>query len=398
MDVYLLDWANLLLRWLHVMIAISWIGSSFYFIWLDNHLERPQPGDRTAGGADGELWAVHGGGFYHPVKYMVAPAHLPTKLHWFYWDAYVTWMSGFALFVVLYLWNADAYLIDRQVRDWPTSYAIGAALAYLGLGWVAYDLICRTVGHRESGDRMVAILVAVYTAAAAWIACQLFAGRAAFLLTGAMIATIMSANVLMVIIPGQKKVVAAMRAGETPDPIHGMRGKQRSVHNSYFTLPVLFAMLSNHYSLAYGAPSNWLVLILILLSGALIRHFFILTHKGIRNWGYAAAAVLLLAGVAAWIAPRPEATAARAGAAPAVAANRFDQIQEIIRRRCEMCHNAQLASKNVQLHTPAFIVRNGQLIYQQAVLHRNMPLNNSTGITEEERAILGAWAREGAGP
>ena len=397
MDVYLLDWANLLLRWLHVMVAISWIGSSFYFIWLDNNLERPQPSDRTAGGADGELWAVHGGGFYHPVKYGVAPAHLPTKLHWFYWEAYVTWMSGFALLAVQYLWNADAYLIDRQVRDWPAGYAVGAALAYLALGWLVYDQICRSVGQREGGDRTVAVLVAIYTATAAWIACQLFAGRAAFLLTGAMIATIMSANVLMVIIPGQKKVVAAMRAGETPDPIHGMRGKQRSVHNSYFTLPVLFAMLSNHYGMVYGAPDNWLVLAVILLAGALIRHFFILTHKGVHNWWYAAAAVLLLAGVVAWIAPRPEAPAAVSGTG-SPAAGRFEQVQDIVRRRCEMCHNAQLASKNVQLHTPGFMLGNAQLIYQQAVLQKTMPMNNSTGITEEERAILGAWVREGARP
>lgn len=399
MDIYLLDWANLLLRWLHVMVAISWIGSSFYFVWLDNHLERPQPSDRTAGGADGELWAVHGGGFYHPVKYMVAPAHLPAKLHWFYWEAYFTWMSGFALFLVLYLWNADAYLIDRQVHDWPARYAAAAALAYLGLGWVAYDLICRTVGSR--GDQPVAILVALYTAAAAWIACHLFAGRAAFLLTGAMIATIMSANVLMVIIPGQKKVVAAMRAGQTPDPVHGIRGKQRSVHNSYFTLPVLFAMLSNHYSMVYGARDNGLVLALILLAGALIRHFFILAHKGARNGWYAAAAVLLLAGVAAWIVPKPEAPssgtgAAASGSASAAAVSRYAQVQDVIQRRCAMCHNAQLANKNIQLHTPELIVRNARLIYQQAVLQKSMPMNNATGITEQERGLLGAWVTEGA--
>ncbi len=392
MEGYIGDWLNLLLRWLHVITGIAWIGSSFYFVFLDSSLVKPKSQELIDKGVDGELWAVHGGGFYNPQKYMVAPKQLPEHLHWFYWESYWTWMSGFALFVVLYLFNAQTFLIDKNVFAWDSSAAaIAASLVYLVMGWVVYDGICRAFGQKQNGDVIVGVLVFIYVILATFVACHLFAGRAAFLLTGASLATAMSANVLMVIIPGQRKTVAAMKAGEKPDPIHPMRAKQRSVHNTYFTLPVLFAMLSNHYSMTYSAQYNWLALVIIMLAGALIRQFFVLKHKGRKDYKFFVIGGVLLAGVAAWIAPPP------LPPAPAVAVTpKLAEIHAIVEQRCAMCHNAQVISKNVQLHTPELIVKNAQAMYQQAVVTRIMPMSNATQITEEERAKIGAWVKAGA--
>jgi len=391
MESYVFDWLNLLLRWLHVIVGIAWIGASFYFVFLDSSLVKPTDPALKEKGVDGELWAVHGGGFYNPQKYMVAPKHLPEHLHWFYWESYWTWMSGFALFVLLYLFNAQTFLIDKNVFAWDSSAAaIAASLVYLLMGWVVYDGICRVFGQRKNGDLIVGILVFVYVIIATFIACHLFAGRAAFLLTGAMLATAMSANVAMVIIPGQRKTVAAMKAGATPDPVHPMRAKQRSVHNTYFTLPVLFAMLSNHYSMTYSAPFNWLVLTLIMLAGVLIRQFFVLKLKGKKDYRWFAAGSAIVAGVAVWIAPTPQPEVAL------TAVPQFAEVQTIVEQRCTMCHNAQVISKNIQLHTPELIVKNAQAMYQQAVVTRIMPMSNATQITEEERAKIGAWVTAGA--
>lgn len=390
MESYIFDWLNLLLRWLHVITGIAWIGSSFYFVWLDNSLTKPTASDLKDKGVDGELWAVHGGGFYNPQKYMVAPKQLPENLHWFYWESYWTWMSGFALFVVLYLFNAQTFLIDKNVFAWGSSgAAIGAALVYLVMGWVVYDTICKVFGQKKNGDLIVGIAVFIYVIVATYIACHLFSGRAAFLLTGAMLATAMSANVAHIIIPGQKKTIAAMKSGEKPDPIHPMRAKQRSVHNTYFTLPVLFAMLSNHYSMTYSAQNNWLVLVAIMLAGALIRQFFVLKHKGKIEYKYFAFGGAILMAVAAWIAPAPQSNAS-------ADVPKFAEVRAIVEQRCVMCHNTQVISKNIQLHTPELIAKNAQAMYQQAVVSRIMPLNNATQITEAERAKLGAWFTAGA--
>eukprot|EP01136_Pigoraptor_vietnamica_P041236 Opistho-1_new@13987 len=402
MESYLLDWANLLLRWLHVIVAIAWIGASFYFVWLDNHLLKPEAPDLKARGVDGELWAVHGGGFYNPQKYMVAPPNLPQHLHWFYWESYWTWMSGFALFVVLYLFNAQTFLIDKRVFDWGAPAAVSAALGFLAAGWLAYDLICRLFGHVKDGENKITIgndglvlgLIAVFIAIAAWAACQLFAGRAAFLIIGAMIATMMSANVFFWIIPGQKQVIADMRAGRPVDPVHGQRGKQRSVHNTYFGLPVLIAMLSNHYGMLYGHPHNWAVLVLMMSVGVLVRTWFVKRHKGVNAWPLVALALALLAAVIVWLAPAKSAVPAVATAAPPPS---LAQVQAVIEQRCAMCHNAQLAQKGIQLHTPALIEQHAQALYQQAVVQKTMPQNNATGITDEERALLGRWF-EGRSP
>jgi uncharacterized membrane protein len=396
MESYLLDWANLLLRWLHVITAIAWVGSSFYFVFLDSSLTPPADAKLRAEGATGELWAVHGGGFYHPVKYAVAPPQLPPHLHWFFWESYSTWLSGFALFTVSYLWNAGAYLVDKSLMDWEPGTAVVAALAFLVVFWLLYDAICRVFGQRENGDATVGALVFVLVCVASWLACHWFAGRAAFLLVGAMLATAMSANVFFWIIPGQKKVVKAIEAGQPVDPIHGQRGKQRSVHNTYFTLPVLFAMLSNHYSFLYTHRLNWLVLILMMFAGAAIRQFFVMRHgwKLGRNRhpaGYAVLGVALIAATMAWLTPG----ASEAAKAPAAEAN-YAAVQKVLEQRCYQCHGAQLQMKNVRLDTPAALKQHAQGVYQQAAVARTMPLNNATGMTDAERVLLGRWFEAGA--
>ncbi|AON56616.1 urate hydroxylase PuuD [Herbaspirillum seropedicae] len=408
MEAYILDWLNLLLRWLHVITAIAWIGSSFYFVWLDNSLVAPTDPELKEKGVGGELWAVHGGGFYNPQKYLLAPKVLPEHLHWFYWESYSTWLSGFALFSLLYLFNANVFLVDRNVFDMSASMAGGAAIAFLIFNWLIYDAICSTIGDRPGADRLVNLLVGLQVVVSVWAACHLFSGRAAFLISGASLATIMSANVLVWIIPGQRKMVASMRAGQAPDPIHGKRGKQRSVHNTYFTLPVLFAMLSNHYSMTYNAPHNWVVLLVIMAAGALIRQFFVLRHKGVYNWWYPGIAVGLLLAVIVWMSPlmqaRPVVVAASSSSSSSSSSSEggaFAQVQQVIQARCIQCHAAQptlmpVPGKGVLLDSPEHISQHAQQIYQQAVVQKAMPLGNMTHISEEERAVIGKWFEAGA--
>ncbi|MDP1683984.1 urate hydroxylase PuuD [Hydrogenophaga sp.] len=395
METYLLDWANLLLRWLHVIVAIAWIGSSFYFVFLDSSLTPPEDEQLKKDGVSGELWAVHGGGFYHPVKFAVSPPKLPEHLHWFYWESYSTWLSGFALFLISYLWSPSVYLIDPNVFVWSPPAAIAGALAFLVVFWLLYDAICRTLGQSKNGDAKVGALVLVLVCVAAWLATQLFAGRAAFLLMGAMIATAMSANVFFWIIPGQRTVVADLKAGRPVDPIHGKRGKQRSVHNTYFTLPVLFAMLSNHYSFTYSHPQNWLILIGMMFAGAAIRQFFVMRHgfklgRNAHPWPYAAAGVVVLVALIVWLRPAP----VQAVAVPDMVS--YAQLKPVIEQRCVMCHGAALQSKNVRLDSAEAVKQHAQAVYQQVVVSRLMPMNNATGLTEEERALIGQWFKGGA--
>ncbi|MDE2455288.1 MAG: urate hydroxylase PuuD [Burkholderiales bacterium] len=398
MDAYLLDWANLLLRWAHVIFAIAWIGSSFYFVFLDNSLTEPTDPELLEKGVGGELWALHGGGFYHPQKYKVAPRKLPDHLHWFYWESYTTWLSGFTLFTVLYLFNANTFLIDKNVHDWPAAAAVASALGFFVACWIVYDLICRAFGQRKGGDLIVGAGILVFVVFAAWLACHLFAGRAAFLLVGAMLATTMSANVFFWIIPGQRKVVAQLRAGEKVDPIHGWRAKQRSVHNTYFTLPVIVAMLSNHYGWLYEGPRNWIVLVLLMLAGALIRHSFVARHKALVQgkrvpWEHAAAGAALIAVLVVWLAPAPPSAAEQAAAAKPV---HFAEVQAIIGQRCVMCHNAAVQNKGIELDKPELIHQHAQQIYQQAAVLKLMPFNNATQITEAERNVIKRWYESGA--
>ena len=396
MESYLLDWANLLLRWLHVITAIAWVGSSFYFVFLDSSLTPPVDEDLKRQGVSGELWAVHGGGFYHPVKFAVSPPKLPAHLHWFYWESYTTWLSGFALFAVTYLWNASTWLVEPSRMAWSGFFAGFVALGFLVVFWMAYDAVCRTFGEKgKGGDGTVGAIVAVLVAVASYLACQWFPGRAAFLLAGAMLATSMSANVLFWIIPGQRKMVAAIRAGQPVDPIHGLRGKQRSVHNTYFTLPVLLAMLSNHYSFLWNHALNWVVLLLMMFAGAAIRQFFVLRHgwKLGRNrhpLPYALVGVAVLIATAVWLAPAPQPAQA------AVAKVSYAQVKPVIEQRCAMCHNAQVQMKNVRLDSPEAVKQHATNVYQQAVVAKLMPLNNATGMTDAERALLGQWFQQGA--
>ena len=402
MEAYLLDWVNLLLRWVHVITAIAWIGSSFYFVFLDNNLQKPNSPDLLEKGVDGAMWAIHGGGFYNPQKYMVAPKKIHTKLHWFFWESYSTWISGFALFTVMYLWNASTYLIDKSLMDWSPAVAITAALSFFVVFWFVYDAISRVFGFRKNGELIVATLMLCVVAFASWLACQLFAGRAAFLLVGAMIATAMSANVFVWIIPGQLKVVAAMTSGEKYDAsalaIHGKRGKQRSVHNTYFTLPVIFAMLSNHYSFLYTHPQRWLILFVMMFAGALIRQFFVQRHgyhlgRASNPWPFAAVGVVLIVAAIAAMAPwGAKDVAPQAQAAPAT----FAQVKSVMDQRCLSCHGEQVQMKNVRLDTPDYIKLHAQNIYQQVSVTQQMPMNNATGITAEERQWVASWFLAGA--
>jgi len=402
MEAYLLDWVNLLLRWVHVITAIAWIGSSFYFVFLDNNLLKPNSPDLLEKGVDGAMWAIHGGGFYNPQKYMVAPKKIHTKLHWFYWESYSTWISGFALFTVMYLWNASTYLIDKSLMDWSPAVAITAALSFFVVFWFVYDAICRVFGFRKNGELIVAALMLCVVAFASWLACQLFAGRAAFLLVGAMIATAMSANVFVWIIPGQRKVVAAMTSGEKYDAmslaIHGKRGKQRSVHNTYFTLPVIFAMLSNHYSFLYTHPQRWLILFVMMFAGALIRQFFVQRHgyhlgRASNPWPFVAVGVVLI--VAVIVAMAPWGAKSVAKNEPSQAAT-FVQVKSVIDQHCLSCHGAQVQMKNVRLDTAESIKLHAQNVYQQVSVTQQMPMNNATGMKPEERQLVASWYLAGA--
>ncbi len=395
MDAYLLDWANLLLRWLHVITAIAWVGSSFYFVFLDNNLIKPESPDLLEKGVGGAMWAVHGGGFYNPQKYLVAPKKIHTHLHWFYWESYSTWLTGFALFSVSYLWQAQTYMVDPNLVAWTQGEAVAVALAFLVGFWLIYDGICRTVGARDGGDKWVGVLVFFVIVAAAWLATHVFAGRAAFLLMGAMIGTAMSANVFFWIIPGQRKMVKAMGAGEPVDPIHGKRGKQRSVHNTYFTLPVLFAMLSNHYSFTYTGAYNWLVLVTMMTAGALIRQFFVMRHgyKLGRNGNpmpYAWVGVALIVALIFAMRPAPVVTTVASADVPLTPVA-FADVKQVMVQRCVMCHGEAMQMKGIRLDSDALINAQAQAIYQQVVVTKAMPMNNATGITDDERALIARW-------
>jgi uncharacterized membrane protein len=395
MEGFVTDWLNLAIRWLHVVAAIAWIGESFYFVALDNGLKKPKDPALQARGVFGELWHVHGGGFYNMQKYMVAPPEMPEHLHWSKWPSYTTWMSGFGLFTVLYLFAPNTYLIDKNVLDMGPVVAIASALGFLAAGWIVYDTLCRTLGQN---DRLLGVCVGLYVLVAAWGACHVFSGRAAYLIVGAMLATIMSANVFFVIIPGQRKMVAAMLAGETPNPIYGKRGKQRSVHNTYFTLPVVFAMLSNHYAMTYSHPYNWAVLAVIMLAGALIRQFFVMRHRGQVLWYLPAGGVALLAAALAWTIPRPVAPQAQATDAPVL---KVADIAPVLQARCAACHSAHptlmgSAPAGVRFDTTAEISQNAQRLYQQAVVAKAMPLGNVTHMTDAERMKIAAWFQAGA--
>ena len=409
---YLLDWAGLLVRWLHIIGGIAWIGASFYFVWLDNHLEPLADPSRADPGVAGELWAVHGGGFYRSQKYRVAPAVLPPTLHWFYWEAYTTWLSGFALLCLLYFWRAEAYLIDPAVAVLTKFEAIVIAAAILVASWLIYDALCRSPLGRRGGA--LSLVLGALLGFEAWGLCHLFSGRGAFMLFGSALGSIMVANVLFIIIPGQRELVRAKREGREPDAGPGLRGKQRSVHNTYFTLPVLFMMISNHYAMTYGARYNWLVLIALTFAGACIRVWFVARHKPAQNLGFRAAlpavlGVLTLVGVVIALAPSLNDVAGHSARNSAVAPSAAPAVdsataQVIIEQRCVPCHSSNPTQ-------PGFNAPPNGLVFErldQVLAHlpevrqqlalRSMPLGNLTRMTDDERAQVLMWIGHGARP
>ncbi len=400
------DWLEFAVRWLHVITAIAWIGSSFYFIALDLGLHRDR---NLASGADGEEWQVHGGGFYHIQKYLVAPDQMPGDLIWFKWESYATWLSGFALLCLVYYLGADLYLVDPNVADIAVWQAIGISLASLAAGWLLYDTLCKS----PLGENPTTLMVLLYLilVALAWFYTQVFTGRAALLHLGAITATIMSANVYMVIIPNQKIVVADLIAGRTPDPKYGKIAKLRSTHNNYLTLPVIFMMLSNHYPLAFATDYNWIIASLVFLMGVTIRHWFNTRHarKGSPTWTWAATVVLFL--IVAWLSTAPMFRAEdteQVQLTPAgqkyAAAGDFAEVTDIVLGRCSMCHAAEpgydgihWAPKGVLLDSPEHIANWAREIYLQAGVSHAMPPANVSFIEPEERAKIVAWFKGAAG-
>jgi uncharacterized membrane protein len=398
MEAHLIEFLGMLLRWLHVIAGIAWIGSSFYFVWLDSSLDSPDPdSDEAKKGVAGELWAVHGGGFYNPQKYAVAPKTLPEKLHWFKWEAYTTWLSGTALLVIVYWMQAQAMMVDPSVATLTSLQAVGIGASSMIGSWIVYDLLCRSPLGKNNAA--LGVVVFALLTGLAWFLTHKLGGRAAYIHVGTSIGTIMAANVFFVIIPGQRRMVEAMRAGRLPDPADGLKGKQRSVHNNYFTLPVVFIMISNHYSGMFGHPQAWAILALIGGAGVLIRHFFNRKNKGHLAYQYLVAGAVLLGAVAFWTAPHIQALP------PVTGPVTFDRVNAIVGRRCITCHSQTPTFTGITqppagviLTSSAGIVQNAQRIYQQVVVTRIMPLGNATQITDEERAVIAAWVVDGAKP
>ncbi|MCO6185127.1 urate hydroxylase PuuD [Rhizobium sp. L1K21] len=395
------EWLGFAMRWFHVITAIAWIGSSFYFVALDHGL-RKAPG--LPEGVYGEEWQVHGGGFYRMQKYLVAPPELPEHLTWFKWESYMTWLSGFCMLAIVYYGSADLFLIDRHVLDLENWQAILISIASLSVGWLIYDTLCKSPIGKNTWGLMAVLYMALVVMA--WGYTQIFTGRAAFLHLGAFTATIMSANVFFIIIPNQKITVADMIAGRTPDPKFGIIAKQRSLHNNYLTLPVLFFMLSNHYPLAFGTKYNWIIAALVFLMGVTIRHWFNTVHarKGKPLWTWMATAVLFI--LIMWLSTVPKMLSGEeeqdVSIAPAFqkfAQNaHFDSAREVVQVRCSMCHTAEpvydglaRAPKDVMFDTDGEIVAHAREIYLQAARSHAMPPGNVSEITPEERAILKGW-------
>lgn len=394
MEIDIASWMGLALRWLHVITGIAWIGSSFYFIWLDNSLKPPADAKDKKEGVGGELWAVHGGGFYHKKKYQVAPDHMPDDLHWFKWEAYATWISGFLLLCLMYYYGAGLYLVDRAKLDLHPVDATLIGLGFIAGAWIVYNILCRSPLGKD--NRVFGFVWFVLMTAATYALCQIFTGRGAFIHAGAMIGTVMAANVFMVIIPNQKKTVAALLKGEKPDPALGKTAKQRSLHNNYMTLPVLLVMISNHYPMLYGVPHNWAILAGLCAAAWPVREFFNQKHKGNTNPRYLAAGAagfVLVMLAASW-------SQTQARLERLANAGKVDDaaVMQIVQTHCTACHaktptheSVDVAPLDVVLEKLADIRLHAPRIKAQAVDADTMPLGNETGMTGEERAMLGLW-------
>jgi uncharacterized membrane protein len=397
-EAYFFDVLNFLVRSLHIITGIAWIGASFYFVMLDNSLSKPKKSSDTENGVFGELWAVHGGGFYHSQKYMLGPKNdqLDDNLHWSKWEAYTTWISGFFLMAIVYWYGADIYLIDARKVDMTQGTAIAVSLSFMFGGYIIYDILCKSALAKN--DLLLGIVIFILVSIAAYALTQIFTGRGAFMTFGAMLGTIMAASVLFVIIPGQKQMVERLRAGQEVDAAPGIAGKQRSVHNTYFTLPVIFVMISNHYAMTYSHEYNWLILIAISMAGALIRIFFVSRHSpGKPLTGALIAAIAIMIGVIWAMAPKTE-NVTLDNSAPLV---EFSQVATVIEQRCSTCHAQKptqlgfaAAPKGYMYETPKQIKAQMAQIYQQAVVLKAMPIGNLTGMTDEERQLVSTWYQQ----
>jgi uncharacterized membrane protein len=391
---YTTEWLDLVFRWFHVIAAIVWIGTSFYFVALDNHLLEPEREDDRADGVGGESWEIHGGGFYVIRKYRVAPPQLPRPLHWYKWEAYWTWLSGFALFSVLYYADARLRLIDPSVADLQPWQAILISIGLLVVAWLVYDAVCRLLGDRQL---LVAVTTLGLVTATAYGVGELYSARAAYLQVGSMIGTIMAANVFFVIIPAHWELVRAKKAGRDPDPRPGVVAKQRSVHNNYLTLPVLFSMLAGHFTFTYGHDHAWAALVALMAVGAAIRHYFNKRHAGRTLWWIPIGCAGAIAAIAVWLRPPGTAPAQPGAAVP------FARIQQVVAARCQPCHSQRPTYPGVgqpplgvTLDTPAEIGARASQIEQLAVSSTSMPLGNATRMTQAERDLLGRWIAQGA--
>lgn len=397
------EWLELAVRWLHVITAIAWIGSSFYFIALDLGLHRDR---NLASGADGEEWQVHGGGFYHIQKYLVAPAQMPDHLVWFKWESYATWLSGFAMLALVYYLGAELYLIDPAVMELTQPQAIAISVASLAFGWIAYNTLCKVFVNANQTALMAALFVVLV--GMAWFYSHIFSGRAAMLHLGAFTATIMSANVFFIIMPNQRVVVADLIAGRAADPKYGKIAKQRSTHNNYLTLPVVFLMLSNHYPLVFATEYNWIIASLVFLMGVTIRHWFNTRHarKGNPHWTLGLTVILFL--ITAWLSTaamrtQPEEAALQGAALRYASATGFEDVVGIVQGRCSMCHAAEPSweglawpPKGVVLETPAQIAHAAKRIYVQAGITHAMPPANLSYMEPAEREAIILWFRSAA--
>ena len=400
------DWLAFAVRWLHVITAMAWIGASFYFIALDLMLK---PNDALPDGAHGEEWEVHGGGFYHTVKYMVAPARMPEHLTWHKWQSYTTWLSGAALLMIVYWAGAELFLIDPAKADLSVFMAIVISAGSLTIGWVLYDQMCKS--KLAETPTLLMLLLFVILVIMSWGYNQIFTGRAALLHLGAFTATIMTANVAMVIIPNQVIVVADLKAGKIPDAKYGKIAKQRSTHNNYLTLPVIFLMLSNHYPLAFATEYNWIIASLVFLMGVTIRHYFNSKHarKGNPTWTWLATAVIFI--IIAWLSTAPmfkadagDEEAMNATATMFASAEGFEDVHDIVMGRCSMCHSAEPAwegmhwpPKGVRRETPEQIATQARRIYVQSGVSHAMPPGNLSYMEPEERSKIVAWYNAAVG-
>ena len=391
---YTTEWLDLVFRWFHVTAAIVWIGTSFYFVALDNHLLEPEREENRADGVAGESWEIHGGGFYRIHKFLVAPPHLPKPLHWYKWEAYWTWLSGFALFSVLYYADARLRLIDPTVADLDPWQAILISIALLVVAWLVYDVLCRLLAGRPL---VLATAILGLVAATSYGVAQLYQARAAYLQVGAMLGTIMAANVLLVIIPGHWELVKAKKAGRDPDPKAGIVGKQRSVHNNYLTLPVLFTMLAGHFSFTYSHDHAWAVLVALMAIGAAVRHYFNKRHAGQTLWWIPVGCACAIAAIAVWL--RPPGAGPVSGGATVT----FTQAQQVVAARCQPCHSLHPTERGftgppngISFDAPAEIRARAAQILTVAVSSTYMPLGNATNMTKEERTLLGQWIASGA--